>query len=129
MLYTIFQHPRTLTRTPTHTHTHTLSTHTHTHTHAHTHTHTHTRARTCCIGVPQLVVLVTDGQDDTDPVRKKATEMKDVDNIHIMTVGFGTLITLCRYLFVVIVIICCFPPVSLVCVRSLASQLSDDSPM
>ena len=129
MLYTIFQHPRTLTRTPTHTHTHTLSTHTHTHTHAHTHTHTHARARTCCIGVPQLVVLVTDGQDDTDPVRKKATEMKDVDNIHIMTVGFGTLITLCRYLFVVIVIICCFPPVSLVCVRSLASQLSDDSPM
>ena len=75
------------------------------------------------------MVLVTDGQDDTDPVRKKATEMKDVDNIHIMTVGFGTLITLCRYLFVVIVIICCFPPVSLVCVRSLASQLSDDSPM
>ena len=106
-----------------------FSTHAHSHAHPRTHTHTHARARTCCIGVPQLVVLVTDGQDDTDPVRKKATEMKDVDNIHIMTVGFGTLITLCRYLFVVIVIICCFPPFQLVCVRSLASQLSDDSPM
>ena len=83
--------------------------HSHTPTHS---THTHTPTHACCIGVPQLVVLVTDGQDDTDPVRKKATEMKDVDNIHIMTVGFGTLCKSCANTFFVVVVVV----VELVCV-------------
>ena len=42
-------------------------------------------------GVPQLVVLVTDGQDTSneDQTRARATQMKN-DGIHIMTVGFTT---------------------------------------
>eukprot|EP00947_MAST-08B_sp_MAST-8B-sp1_P000975 g975.t1 len=41
-------------------------------------------------GVPKLVVLVTDGQDNCHAchTEKKATEMKEVDGTHVISVGF-----------------------------------------